>query len=92
MSYRTDRKNLPREKPYLFRQAQFSDITNPNVLGFYDPTGGYWRKNGAPKTWKRNKSRASVPVKFGIRNYDVIDEHNFWEVYVRLDEIKGDTK
>ena len=89
MTYGTDRKNPPQKRPELYRPAQFSDITNVNVRGFYTSYGTYWRKNGMSKTWKRNKNRACVPVKFGIYAHGRIDETNFHNLFVRLDEIKG---
>lgn len=89
MSYSTDRETPPTMAPDLYRPAQFSDITNPNVRGFYEEHGEYWRKNGAPKTWKRDRSRASVPVKFGLYEYGTINENTFYTYFVRLDEIIG---
>ena len=35
-----------------------------------------WRRNGATKTWKRTPGKFQVPVKFGLRAYDYIDEIN----------------
>jgi len=87
MTYATDRKNPPEKRPELYRPAQFPDITNVNVRGFYTLYGTYWRKNGMSKTWKRNKNRACVPVKFGIYAHGRIDENNFHNLFVRLDEV-----
>jgi len=89
MSYGTNRIQSPARAPHLFRRARFSDITDSNVCGFYNEYGEYWRKNGKPKTWKRDKTRARVPVKFGLRRYGTISDGNIHYYYVRLDEIKG---
>jgi hypothetical protein len=39
-----------------------------------DGTAQRWRVNGKPKTWKRDKSRVSVPLKYGLYNYDTLTE------------------
>lgn len=40
------------------------------------PRSNTWRVNGAVQTWKRDPSRLRVPIKFGLRGYDAITEHN----------------
>lgn len=41
-----------------------------------DGTPQQFRRNGATKTWKREPSRFSVPVKRGMREYGYITEEN----------------
>jgi hypothetical protein len=35
-----------------------------------------WRQNGALKTWKRDTSRFSLPIKRGLKEYEHITEDN----------------
>ena len=39
-----------------------------------DGTPQRWKVNGRVKTWKRDKSRVSVPIKHGLYSYDYITE------------------
>jgi hypothetical protein len=41
-----------------------------------DGTPQRWRVNGQPKTWKKNPSRVSVPVKRGLNQYDYLTEND----------------
>lgn len=43
--------------------------------------GHRWRVNGKVQTWKReeNKHRIRVPLKFGLYDYDFLDETHFDE-------------
>jgi hypothetical protein len=49
----------------------------------YGPRGGprfprteEWRRNGATQTWKREPDRYRVPVKYGLRSYGSLTEHD----------------
>lgn len=33
-----------------------------------------WRRNGATKTWKRTPGKLSLPLKWGMRSYDSVNE------------------
>lgn len=35
-----------------------------------------WRRNGANKTWKSQPERFRIPVKWGMRGYDEINQFN----------------
>jgi hypothetical protein len=41
-----------------------------------DGTAQRWRVSGKPRTWKRDKSKVSVPIKHGLYNHDHLDQHS----------------
>lgn len=65
MSY-TDRADCPNKKPEHFRKATVADITDPDVRGFFEEGGAYWRKSGAPKTWKRCPNECRPYLEDGV--------------------------
>lgn len=44
-------------------------------IAMYQP-GRWWalRRNGRTQTWKRSPERFRIPVKFGLKGYDAIEE------------------
>jgi len=80
----TDRKRPPETHPNDYRYATRADILDPNVNGFYADDGTYWRKNGQVKTWKTRPTHARVPVKYGLYNYDYVDQGNVGYLFVRI--------
>lgn len=45
-----------------------------------DGTSQRWRVNGKVKTWKRDPSRISVPVKNGLKNCSYLTQDDLWLV------------
>jgi hypothetical protein len=39
-------------------------------------SGKIYRQNGKVKTWKRDTSRFSIPVKYGLYEYGYVDNTN----------------
>ena len=41
-----------------------------------------WRRNGATKTWKTRPGEFRIPVKYGMRGYDYIDQYSAGKFHV----------
>lgn len=41
-----------------------------------DGTPARWKVNGKVKEWKRDPSKISIPLKYGLWTYDYLTEHN----------------
>lgn len=73
---------------YDFRALSLDDVLSPDFgreqLYYLDMTGrmARVRRNGAVKTWKRDPSRVSIPVKFGM--YEAFRVDNPGDLYVRV--------
>lgn len=50
-----------------------------------DGTPQRWRVNGRVRTWKRDSSRVSVPIKHGLWSYDRLTEHELELVSLKED-------
>lgn len=44
-----------------------------------------WRRNGETKTWKTRPGEFRVPIKYGLRGYSYIDNHNVGEFHAASD-------
>lgn len=58
---------------------QAKDLTHGTILydmvyRNVDGTPQRWRVNGAPKTWKRNPNRVTVPIKHGLKDCSYLTE------------------
>ena len=66
-------------KPITLEQAknlEYRDMLYDLTLKNADGSPMRWRVNGKPKTWKRNPERVKVPIKYGLRGFDYLDENN----------------
>lgn len=45
-----------------------------------DGTPRRWRVTGRPKTWKTRPDEVRVPLKYGLRGYDSLTEHDLNQV------------
>ncbi len=51
-----------------------------------DGTPARWRVNGQPKTWKRDATRVSVPIKHGLWDYGYIEAYNSGDFALSAEE------
>ena len=58
------------------KNLKHGDIVHHKELKNADGTPARGRVNGKVKTWKRDTSRVSVPMKHGLYNYFYITEDN----------------
>ena len=58
------------------KALKYGDILHHTQHKNADGTPQRWRVNGAPKTWKRNPERVSVPVKHGMYSFDTLTEND----------------
>jgi hypothetical protein len=47
-----------------------------------DGTCQRWKVNGRVILWKRSPDRVHVPVKHGLRHYDIVTENDLTEVHL----------
>ena len=88
MAYKSEPKYSPKNSPTLYRRASLSDITDQKILGFYDHTGRYFRKNGGVR------HSGPFPV-IDVINPQSEERHRSWTIagwnytvyFVRLEEI-----
>lgn len=55
-----------------------------------DGTPERWRVNGRPKTWKRSPDRVQVPIKYGLRGYSYLTEHELDQFCLSASEALGE--
>ena len=56
------------------KALKVGDILHHNRYKNADGSCQRWKVNGKPKVWKRSPERVRVPLKFGLKTYDFVDE------------------
>lgn len=71
------------------KNLQIGDMLHHNENKNADRTCQRWKVNGNVKTWKRDASRISVPLKCGMWGYFTLTERELDLVHLASDECKN---
>jgi len=58
------------------KKLNYGDIIYQKDKYNADGTRRKWRVSGKVKTWKRDKDRVKIPIKYGLYSNDYVTENN----------------